>query len=282
MLFLCRINKIRQNITKGFYVLLHTPITMKKKKMFGILPKKYKARYSNGEKVPSSGIYECSVCGDYTAFKKGEIFARCQDCINEKREEINRWYVTNEVVHFMSKNLNIEFEKIETFHIKFADKITESAGSMGFVYFHTLWFGIWIVINQGWFGNWLVFDPYPYGLLTMIVSLEAIYLSTFIMISQNRLSMQSELRAELDYQVNLNTEKEVAELVVMVKEIKDEYMLTKRAESEIIKKKVSKKKVGKRTVGDIEKEEMEEEEKLLKDAGIYMIDPPSDDDDERD
>ena len=184
---------------------------MEQKRLFSILPKKFKTKYNLDEKVPSSAIYECSVCDNYTAFNKGEIFTRCHYCINKKMEDINSWYVTNEIVHFMSKNLNLEFDKVQTLHQKLADKITEFSGTMWFVYFHVIWFIIWVLLNHGWFGPQYVFDTYPYGLLTMIVSLEAIFLATFIMISQNIFSRRSELRAELDYQVNLNTEKEVAE-----------------------------------------------------------------------
>src|SRR3954469_15374072 len=74
-----------------------------------------------------------------------------------------------------------------TLQARLADAITSFSGRMLFIYLHILWFSIWIVANAGW---WQLrpFDPFPYGLLTMIVSLEAIFLSTFVLISQNRLS----------------------------------------------------------------------------------------------
>jgi uncharacterized membrane protein len=68
-------------------------------------------------------------------------------------------------------------ERAANFQSKVADAITRFAGSMTFVYIHILWFGLWIGLGA---------EKYPYGLLTMIVSLEAIFLSTFVMISQNR------------------------------------------------------------------------------------------------
>ena len=75
----------------------------------------------------------------------------------------------------------------DSFEGRAAEIIAIFAGSMYFVYFHILWFSLWITINQGMFEPWLKpFDPFPYGLLTMLVSLEAIFLSTFIMINQNR------------------------------------------------------------------------------------------------
>ncbi len=89
---------------------------------------------------------------------------------------------------------------------RIADMISTFAGSMVFVYIHLVWFGIWIVANVGWLGPSLVFDPFPFGLLTMVVSLEAIFLSTFILITQNRQGARSEMRAEFDFRNNVRGE----------------------------------------------------------------------------
>jgi uncharacterized membrane protein len=86
-----------------------------------------------------------------------------------------------------------------------ADKVTNFAGSLNFVYLHGLWFAIWIALNIGLIGAGLMFDKYPFGLLTMIVSLEAIFLSTFVMVSQNRQASRSEVRAEVDFESNLQS-----------------------------------------------------------------------------
>lgn len=76
---------------------------------------------------------------------------------------------------------------LHSFEGRLADIITSFSGSMFFVYFHVIWFVAWILANHGLLEPYIhPFDPFPYGLLTMIVSLEAIFLSTFIMISQNR------------------------------------------------------------------------------------------------
>jgi uncharacterized membrane protein len=190
------------------------------KKSFTILPKAFKSKYAWGDKVPASGIYECSICENLEAFQKGEHFSQCQDCINRHEKKDNSWFVTNEFTYFLSKNMNIEFDKFASLEVKLANKITTWAGSMVFVYIHILWFGLWVWANSGHFGPQYVFDPFPYGLLTMIVSLEAIFLATFIMISQNISSQKSELRAEHEYQINLETEKNVAEILAMVKDIK--------------------------------------------------------------
>jgi uncharacterized membrane protein len=80
--------------------------------------------------------------------------------------------------------------------LRIADWITTFAGSMRFVAFHVAWFAAWVLINL--FGP--AFDPFPFGLLTMIVSLEAIFLSTFVLISQNRVEDRQQAVAEHHYQ----------------------------------------------------------------------------------
>jgi uncharacterized membrane protein len=99
-----------------------------------------------------------------------------------------------------------------------ADVMTAFSGSMLFVLLHGLWFGIWIVVNTGAFGI-PGFDEFPYGLLTMIVSLEAIFLSTFVLISENRQARQADRRANVDLQLNMIAEQEITKLVAMVAEI---------------------------------------------------------------
>ena len=99
-----------------------------------------------------------------------------------------------------------------------ADRITAFAGSMLYVWLHVGWFTVWIAINVGLFGL-AAFDEFPFGLLTMIVSLEAIFLSTFVLISQNREAQQADRRARLDLQINMLAEQEVTRLAKMVAEI---------------------------------------------------------------
>ncbi|MFD4502898.1 DUF1003 domain-containing protein [Streptomyces sp. NPDC058457] len=89
---------------------------------------------------------------------------------------------------------------------RIADAITAFAGTMTFVYLHALWFAIWIVCNEGVFGQGAIWDPFPFGLLTMIVSLEAIFLSTFVMVSQNRQAARENVRADLDFETNVRSE----------------------------------------------------------------------------
>jgi uncharacterized membrane protein len=87
-----------------------------------------------------------------------------------------------------------------------ADGITTFAGSMRFVYIHITWFVVWIGLNVGLAGINHEFDKFPFGLLTMIVSLEAIFLATFVMISQNRQAARTDLRSQLDFENNIRAE----------------------------------------------------------------------------
>ncbi|MER5471014.1 DUF1003 domain-containing protein [Streptomyces sp. NPDC002935] len=89
---------------------------------------------------------------------------------------------------------------------RIADAITTFAGTMLFVYIHAAWFTVWIACNEGLFGQSAIWDPYPFGLLTMIVSLEAIFLSTFVMVSQNRQAIREKVRADLDFETNVRSE----------------------------------------------------------------------------
>ena len=104
------------------------------------------------------------------------------------------------------KHENHVVESLKRAQDRVADGITTFAGSLNFVYIHTIWFSIWILLNVGAIGAALVFDKFPFGLLTMIVSLEAIFLSTFVMVSQNRQAARADVRAELDFETNLRSE----------------------------------------------------------------------------
>jgi len=111
--------------------------------------------------------------------------------------------------------LRLKAARERTVHDRVADTITSLSGRMGFAYVHIVWFGLWIILNTGRVGV-PAFDPFPYGLLTMIVSLEAIFLSTVVLISQNRLSGEIERRADLDLHIGLLTEHEVTRVLQML------------------------------------------------------------------
>ena len=101
---------------------------------------------------------------------------------------------------------------------KLAQRITDFAGSMRFVYLHVALYGFWIVANLGWIPSLNPWDP-SFVVLAMIASVEAIFLSTFILITQNRMSIADDRRAELDLQVGLLAEQEITKLVQLVAEI---------------------------------------------------------------
>jgi uncharacterized membrane protein len=103
-----------------------------------------------------------------------------------------------------------------------ADAITWFSGSMPFIYFHVFFFGIWILMNLEPLGL-PAFDPYPFGMLTTIVSLEAIFLSTFVLVSQNRQAIIADRRNELDLQINLLTEYEVTRILLLVDELAKQF-----------------------------------------------------------
>jgi uncharacterized membrane protein len=101
---------------------------------------------------------------------------------------------------------------------KLASRIAGFGGSMLYVWLHVGWFSIWIVVNLSQL-VFAPFDPYPFGLLTMIVSLEAIFLSTFVLISQNRQAIAADRRAKVDLQVNMIAEREITKVMDMVAHI---------------------------------------------------------------
>jgi len=111
----------------------------------------------------------------------------------------------------VSRNANEEAEeKISTLQ-RIADWISWFSGSMQFLLLNAVWFVVWIGINVWNFGI-PQFDPYPFGLLTMIVSLEAIFLSCFVLISQNRQAEKDRVRSNIEYEVNIKAELEIAHL----------------------------------------------------------------------
>lgn len=100
---------------------------------------------------------------------------------------------------------------------KIADWMTGTFGSVPFFIMNAIWFFVWIVVNLGLVPGITPFDPFPFGLLTMIVSLEAIMLATFVLISQNRSEKIDDLREEIDVQVDMLTEQEVAKVLELLK-----------------------------------------------------------------
>jgi len=111
----------------------------------------------------------------------------------------------------VSRNVNEEMEEHSTALQKIADWIAWFSGSMPFLMVNAGWFIVWILLNTTRLGI-PQFDPFPFGLLTMIVSLEAIFLSCFVLVSQNRQAEKDRVRADIEYEVNIKAELEVAHL----------------------------------------------------------------------
>ena len=111
----------------------------------------------------------------------------------------------------VSRNVNEEMEEHSTPLQRVADWIAWFSGSMPFLMINGGWFIIWILLNTVHIGI-SQFDPYPFGLLTMIVSLEAIFLSCFVLVSQNRQAEKDRVRADIEYEVNVKAELEVTHL----------------------------------------------------------------------
>jgi uncharacterized membrane protein len=98
---------------------------------------------------------------------------------------------------------------------KVSDFFVSLMGSMPFLVFHVVWFAGWFAVNLNAVPGVAPFDPFPFGVLTLIVSSEGVFLSIFILISQNRMARQSDKRAHLDLQVNILTEQEMTMMLRM-------------------------------------------------------------------
>jgi uncharacterized membrane protein len=126
---------------------------------------------------------------------------------------------------------------------RMSDAITTWAGSGTSIVLHLIWFGGWLVFNTGLVTR-TPFDPFPFSLLTAIVSLEAIFLTLFVLASQNRLTRETDKRANLDLQVNLLSEEEMTVVLRMLKELCEHFNLTATARSEIFRRLIQRTDVG--------------------------------------
>ena len=114
--------------------------------------------------------------------------------------------------HTATRNVNEEHEDKRTVVQKVADWIAEFAGSITFLLIHVVLFAFWLVVNWAHVPGIPQFDPYPFGFLTLAVSLEAIFLSVFVLLSQNRQAAKDRVHADIEYDVNLKAELEIAHL----------------------------------------------------------------------
>ena len=128
--------------------------------------------------------------------------------------------------HTTSRNINAETEDKRTSVMKVADWISDFSGSLPFLFLHIGIFAAWILLNAGPLARTRIggFDPFPFGLLTMVVSLEAIILSVFVLLSQNRQVARDRVRNEIEYAVNVKAELEIAHMHEKVDHLHAEIM----------------------------------------------------------
>ena len=131
--------------------------------------------------------------------------------LDDRPERRRRRLVANKAFGAIKAQHDHDRTRLEVF----ADWLNYIASSSVFLALHFLWFGIWILWNTGRFGK-PAFDPFPFGLLTMVVSLEAIFLSIFVLMAQKRESAIAELREEMSLQVGLRLEEEVTKTLQLV------------------------------------------------------------------
>ncbi len=127
----------------------------------------------------------------------------------------------------------------ERMHIKntrsgsVADFMTSSFGTVLFLTVNAAFFAIWIVLNTNIIPGYVAFDPYPFGFLTMVVSLEAIFLSIIVLISQNRANEVADLREEVEFEISIRAENEITRILNMLDEIHVHLGLTNTNEKEL-------------------------------------------------
>jgi CRP/FNR family cyclic AMP-dependent transcriptional regulator len=119
----------------------------------------------------------------------------------------------------VTRNVNELIPESTTLGQRLSDRLTQVAGDIRFVYFSLIWFFVWIVWNTNLIPGVHPFDPFPFGLLTMVVSLEAIFLSLFVLISQNRQAERDKVRNDIEYDVNLKAEIEIREVMTRLDDL---------------------------------------------------------------
>jgi uncharacterized membrane protein len=135
-----------------------------------------------------------------------------------------------------------------------AEAVTGFSGSLAFVAINAAWFAGWISWNSGVFGL-PAFDPFPYSFLTFAVSLEAIFLATFVLISQNRQSARADRRSVTDLQVNVIAERELTKILKIVADIHDHVGASDKHDPEV-----------EEMLGDVRVEDLERHTRRAEDA----------------
>ena len=116
---------------------------------------------------------------------------------------------------------------------RFVNWMTTAFGTTGVLIGNTVFFMLWLTLNLGFFGEALVFDSFPFNFLTTAVSLQAIFLSIIVLMSQNRAAKMADLREEMDFEINLRSEAEVTRILNMLDEIHDHLGLENSDDEEL-------------------------------------------------
>lgn len=129
--------------------------------------------------------------------------------------------------------LEQDFLKHRTFLEKAADAVANFVGSITFVAMHLVVFAVWMIINARFLSFVKPFDPFPYPLLCMIVSLEGVILSTFVLMKQNRMSLRADQRNHLNLQIDLLAEKEVTKILQLLERMSEKMELGIEQDQEV-------------------------------------------------
>ena len=129
-------------------------------------------------------------------------------------------------------------ERASGFHERLAELITRFSGSIGFVYVHLVIVGFWIAANLRWVGGVEPWDP-TFVILAMVASVEAIFLSTFVLISQNRMAAENDRRDELNLQISLLAEHEVTRLIQLTSAIAEHIGIEPEGELDELKRDIA-------------------------------------------
>lgn len=123
----------------------------------------------------------------------------------------------------VTRNVNDVAAEQQTLLTKIADAVPAITGTIGSVLFHVLFIGTWIAINLSLIGNAKIFDPFPFSFLSVIVSLEAIFLTLFVLTSQNRQRTRDQIRADIEFESSINTESKIAYLHEKIDKLTEGY-----------------------------------------------------------
>lgn len=145
----------------------------------------------------------------------------------EKASEKTQPQVNTERRRQFFKSFEAKSLRSRSFLTQVSDDLTEICGSTPFLIFHVILFTFWVLLNIGLIPGTVPFDPYPFGFLTLVVSLEAIFLAIFILVSQNRSTLVSTLREEVHLRVNLIAEEEITKALEVLAEIRKEVGIKK-------------------------------------------------------